>query len=150
MLTEDTLTKDNQQANSTGLSSRIQPVAISIAPRIRISAPPNAPDRERSRPPRLCSTQTRGTVSGRGHEPWPDAVSPAVFPEVRAAATGRQVTDIYLLGLGSPKQREPRDIRPRMTDSGWRRCHLPPSPRSLSYRDPPEICESYAPYPSGN
>ena len=39
------------------------------------------------------------TVSSRGHEWWPDAVSPAVMPEVRSAATGRQVTDRYLLGL---------------------------------------------------
>ncbi|HVW08335.1 MAG TPA: hypothetical protein VG672_17130 [Bryobacteraceae bacterium] len=40
------------------------------------------------------------TVSIRGHEWWPDAVSPAVLPEVRAAATGKQVTDHYLLGMG--------------------------------------------------
>jgi hypothetical protein len=39
------------------------------------------------------------TVSRRGHEWWPDAVSPAVLPEVRSAATGKQVTDRYLLGL---------------------------------------------------
>jgi toxin-antitoxin system PIN domain toxin len=39
------------------------------------------------------------TVSSRGHEWWPDAVSPAVLPEVRAAAAGKQVTDHYLLGL---------------------------------------------------
>jgi hypothetical protein len=30
---------------------------------------------------------------------WPDVVSPVVLPEVRAAATGKQVTDRYLLGL---------------------------------------------------
>jgi uncharacterized protein len=39
------------------------------------------------------------TVSSRGHEWWPDAVSPAVLPEVRSALTGNQVTDRYLLGL---------------------------------------------------
>lgn len=39
------------------------------------------------------------TVSSRGHEWWPDAVSPAVLPEVRSAVTGKQVTDRYLLGL---------------------------------------------------
>jgi len=30
---------------------------------------------------------------------WPDAVSPAVMPEVRTAGTGKQITDRYLLGL---------------------------------------------------
>jgi hypothetical protein len=39
------------------------------------------------------------TVSSRGHEWWPDVVSPAVLPEVRSALTGGQVTDRYLLGL---------------------------------------------------
>jgi len=39
------------------------------------------------------------TVSSRGHEWWPDAVSPAVMPEVRSAVTGKQITDRYLLGL---------------------------------------------------
>jgi uncharacterized protein len=38
-------------------------------------------------------------ASNRGYAWWPDAVSPAVLPEVRAAATGKQVTDRYLLGL---------------------------------------------------
>jgi uncharacterized protein len=31
---------------------------------------------------------------------WPDVVSPMLLPEVRAAATAKQVTDRYLLGLG--------------------------------------------------
>ena len=39
------------------------------------------------------------TISNRGYAWWPDAVSPAVLPEVRSAATGKQVTDRYLLGL---------------------------------------------------
>lgn len=39
------------------------------------------------------------SVSVRGHEWWPDAVSPAVLPEVRSATTGKQITDRYLLGL---------------------------------------------------
>jgi toxin-antitoxin system PIN domain toxin len=39
------------------------------------------------------------TVDGRVHEFWPDALSPAVMPEVRMAQTGKQLTDRYLLGL---------------------------------------------------
>ena len=39
------------------------------------------------------------TADGRAHEFWPDALSPAVMPEVRMAQTGRQLTDRYLLGL---------------------------------------------------
>ena len=39
------------------------------------------------------------TADGRNHIFWPDAVSPAVMPEVRAAKTGKQLTDRYLLGL---------------------------------------------------
>lgn len=39
------------------------------------------------------------TVANRAYVWWPDAVSPAVLPEVRAATTGKQVTDRYLLGL---------------------------------------------------
>ena len=39
------------------------------------------------------------TASGRDCEFWSDAVSPAVMPEVRAASTGKQITDRYLLGL---------------------------------------------------
>lgn len=39
------------------------------------------------------------TVSSRGHEWWPDALSPSVLPEVRTAVTGKHVTDRYLLGL---------------------------------------------------
>ena len=39
------------------------------------------------------------TVGGTGYVWWPDAVSPAVLPEVRAARAGKQVTDRYLLGL---------------------------------------------------
>lgn len=38
-------------------------------------------------------------ADGRVHEFWPDASSPAVMPEVRAAQTGKQLTDRYLLGL---------------------------------------------------
>lgn len=30
---------------------------------------------------------------------WPDLISPVVLPEVRSAATAKQVTDRYLLGL---------------------------------------------------
>lgn len=30
---------------------------------------------------------------------WPDLLSPVALPEVRSAATGKQVTDRYLLGL---------------------------------------------------
>jgi predicted nucleic acid-binding protein len=39
------------------------------------------------------------TASNRGYVWWPDAVSPATLPEVRAAAPGKQVTDRYLLSL---------------------------------------------------
>jgi toxin-antitoxin system PIN domain toxin len=39
------------------------------------------------------------TISNREYLWWPDMVSPAVLPEVRAAATAKQVTDRYLLGL---------------------------------------------------
>lgn len=39
------------------------------------------------------------TADGRAHEFWPDALSPAVMPEVRMAQSGRQLTDRYLLGL---------------------------------------------------
>jgi toxin-antitoxin system PIN domain toxin len=39
------------------------------------------------------------TADGRAHEFWPDALSPAVMPEVRMAQTGKQLTDRYLLGL---------------------------------------------------
>jgi toxin-antitoxin system PIN domain toxin len=39
------------------------------------------------------------TVASREYVWWPDAVSPAVLPEVRSAETGKQVTDRYLLGL---------------------------------------------------
>jgi hypothetical protein len=39
------------------------------------------------------------TADGRAHEFWPDALSPAVMPEVRTAQTGKQLTDRYLLGL---------------------------------------------------
>ena len=39
------------------------------------------------------------TASGRDYVFWPDAVSPAVMPEVRTASTGKQITDRYLLGL---------------------------------------------------
>lgn len=43
------------------------------------------------------------TADGRVHEFWPDALSPAVMPEVRMAQTGRQLTDRYLLGLARRK-----------------------------------------------
>ena len=39
------------------------------------------------------------TATGRDYVFWPDAVSPAVMPEVRTASTGKQITDRYLLGL---------------------------------------------------
>jgi toxin-antitoxin system PIN domain toxin len=39
------------------------------------------------------------TTSNRGYAWWADTVSPAVLPEVRSAATAKQVTDRYLLGL---------------------------------------------------
>ncbi len=39
------------------------------------------------------------TISNREHAWWPDTVSPALLPEVRSAATAKQVTDRYLLGL---------------------------------------------------
>lgn len=39
------------------------------------------------------------TADGREYAFWPDAVSPAVMPEVRTANTGKQLTDRYLLGL---------------------------------------------------
>lgn len=39
------------------------------------------------------------TISNREHAWWPDSVSPALLPEVRSAATAKQVTDRYLLGL---------------------------------------------------
>jgi len=39
------------------------------------------------------------TATGRDYVFWPDAVSPAVMPEVRTATTGKQITDRYLLGL---------------------------------------------------
>lgn len=38
-------------------------------------------------------------VGNRDYVWWPDAVSPAVQPEVRSALAGRQITDRYLLGL---------------------------------------------------
>ena len=39
------------------------------------------------------------TTSSRAYVWWPDAVPPAVMPEVRAAATAKHITDRYLLGL---------------------------------------------------
>lgn len=39
------------------------------------------------------------TASSPGYVWWPDAVSPVVLQEVRSAATGKQVTDRYLLGF---------------------------------------------------
>ena len=39
------------------------------------------------------------TVSNRTHTWWPDIASPALMAEVRSAATAKQVTDGYLLGL---------------------------------------------------
>lgn len=39
------------------------------------------------------------TATGREYVWWSDVVSPVILPEVRAAATAKQVTDRYLLGL---------------------------------------------------
>jgi toxin-antitoxin system PIN domain toxin len=39
------------------------------------------------------------TATSREYVWWPDAASPVMLPEVRAAATAKQVTDRYLLGL---------------------------------------------------
>ena len=39
------------------------------------------------------------TISNREYAWWPDTVSPTLLPEVRSAATAKQVTDRYLLGL---------------------------------------------------
>jgi len=39
------------------------------------------------------------TATGRNYVFWPDAVPPAIMPEVRAATAGKQITDRYLLGL---------------------------------------------------
>ena len=39
------------------------------------------------------------TAAGWEYVFWPDAASPAAMPEVRAATTGKQITDRYLLGL---------------------------------------------------
>ena len=39
------------------------------------------------------------TISNRAHTWWPDIASPALLAEVRSAATAKQVTDGYLLGL---------------------------------------------------
>lgn len=39
------------------------------------------------------------TATSREYVWWPDAVSPIMLPEVRAAVTAKQVTDRYLLGL---------------------------------------------------
>jgi len=39
------------------------------------------------------------TATARNHVFWPEAVSPAIMPEVRTASTGKQITDRYLLGL---------------------------------------------------
>lgn len=39
------------------------------------------------------------TATSREYVWWPDAVSPIMLPEVRAAATAKQVTERYLLGL---------------------------------------------------
>ena len=39
------------------------------------------------------------TASSPGYVWWPDAVSPVLLQEVRSAATGKQVTDRYLLGF---------------------------------------------------
>jgi toxin-antitoxin system PIN domain toxin len=44
------------------------------------------------------------TAASREYVWWPDAVSPVVLPEVRAAATAKQVTDRYLLGLARRNQ----------------------------------------------
>ena len=39
------------------------------------------------------------TAANREYVFWPDSLSPAVMPEVRSAATAKQITDRYLLGL---------------------------------------------------
>lgn len=39
------------------------------------------------------------TAASREYVWWPDAVSPAVLPEVRSADTAKQVTDRYLLAV---------------------------------------------------
>ena len=39
------------------------------------------------------------TAANREYVWWPDAMSPAVLPEVRSASSAKQVTDRYLLGL---------------------------------------------------
>lgn len=39
------------------------------------------------------------TAASREYAFWPDAASPATMPEVRGAATAKQITDRYLLGL---------------------------------------------------
>jgi toxin-antitoxin system PIN domain toxin len=39
------------------------------------------------------------TAASRDYVFWPDSTSPAVMPEVRSAATAKQITDRYLLGL---------------------------------------------------
>jgi len=39
------------------------------------------------------------STSSQEYAWWPDAIPPAVMPEVRAAATAKQITDRYLLGL---------------------------------------------------
>ena len=39
------------------------------------------------------------TATSREYVWWPDVVSPVMLPEVRTAATAKQVTDRYLLGL---------------------------------------------------
>lgn len=39
------------------------------------------------------------TAVSREYVWWPDAMSPVMLPEVRAATTAKQVTDRYLLGL---------------------------------------------------
>jgi predicted nucleic acid-binding protein len=39
------------------------------------------------------------TASSPGYVWWPDAASPVPMQEVRSAATGKQVTDRYLLGF---------------------------------------------------
>jgi predicted nucleic acid-binding protein len=52
---------------------------------------------------RLPDTTARAllvlTASSPGYVWWPDAVSPVLLQEVRSAATGKQVTDRYLLGF---------------------------------------------------
>src|SRR5262245_17896980 len=39
------------------------------------------------------------TATSRDYVFWPDAISPAIMPEVRAAGRAKQITDRYLLGL---------------------------------------------------